>query len=100
MKEIQEALVWTTEPPTEPGWYWAKAKGGATWTFHFNGEEFWHGDVTHFAGPIPEPQEYGFMNIETNDLVPPGEIWVKYRDGRIQKFTNIGDPAPQEEPTV
>jgi hypothetical protein len=59
-------LVWTTEPPTEPGWYWVfwKDSSPEVGVYEFNGEEFWVGADTHtldwlshFAGPIPEPQE-------------------------------------------
>jgi hypothetical protein len=59
MKEIQEALVWTTDTPTEPGWYWVKWSGGGTTIRHLNVFEIKREGHTmsHFAGPIPEPQE-------------------------------------------
>ena len=48
-------LAWTTEPPTEPGWYWVKWRqtsnhpAEVAWTMLLH--------PSHFAGPIPEPQE-------------------------------------------
>jgi hypothetical protein len=58
-------LVWTTDPPTEPGWYWVRNTSDTTMSpYYFDSEEFWNGNdtyeprwFTHFAGPIPEPQE-------------------------------------------
>jgi hypothetical protein len=56
-------LVWTTDPPTEPGWYWVRWTDGETDVDHFDMGYFSEdspspfGAFTHFAGPIPEPQE-------------------------------------------
>lgn len=55
---------WTTEPPTEPGWYWHKQlafmeveniiylnENHVSSNWHLNGQgHLW-------AGPIPEPKE-------------------------------------------
>jgi hypothetical protein len=69
MKEIQEALVWTTEPPTEPGWYWVRWKNGLCdvelgrltdvpiGAMLLEHQMLGFANFSHFAGPIPEPQE-------------------------------------------
>jgi hypothetical protein len=68
MKEIQEALVWTTEPPTEPGWYWVKDQSNHSFSrvtvlrwsegeLHDSYNTWSRVEFSHFAGPIPEPQE-------------------------------------------
>ena len=50
-------MKWTTEPPTEPGWYWIK-EGALTpyieWVDLKNLK--YYIDGSRFAGPIPEPE--------------------------------------------
>lgn len=63
-------LEWTTEAPTEHGWYWAKTKFGVYMFylaeslgelyFESIGEE-WNAameeyKITHWLGPLPEPR--------------------------------------------
>ena len=37
-RKMANAPQWTTEPPTEPGWYW-RAKGGQRWIAHIEAFE-------------------------------------------------------------
>ena len=63
---VADANKWTTEPPTENGYYWAKAIdfeqivdmvliwGGTIRTI--GGDEWGAGDFTHWLGPLPVPE--------------------------------------------
>lgn len=64
-------MTWTTEKPTEPGWYWYRAREHKMWVaevikthtglrIHF--EWGWQNlesvnRTSEFAGPIPMPEE-------------------------------------------
>lgn len=65
-------LVWTKEPPTEPGWYLVRKRGesrarvvrvianvdGWAWVDGFPHAHGWEPDKIHeWAGPIPKPAE-------------------------------------------
>lgn len=63
-------LVWTTEEPTKPGWYWWQRndeweRGKPGRVSHYEFDEFWQvvrGPIREgmrWAGPIPEPREPG-----------------------------------------
>ena len=67
----EHELVWTSEPPTEPGWWWYDFNGefGSTPTeVWVTTDEIWarplgtisrpiHEWKGRWAGPIPEPRE-------------------------------------------
>lgn len=60
-------MVWTTEPPKQPGYYWCRYKGSdkSTWSpayipavadlTQYGGLE--ESEQVEWAGPIPEPRE-------------------------------------------
>lgn len=60
-------LTWTTERPTQPGWYWIKGEDYAVQVAQLTDQLWWEGfgeegfyeanTFTHFAGPLPEPGE-------------------------------------------
>jgi hypothetical protein len=69
-----EAIAWTQETPTEPGWYWLRIGDGGTphcvhveryrgrlslyrWPVLQQFEPLPRADSARWAGPIPEPQE-------------------------------------------
>ena len=55
-------LVWTDEPPTQPGWYWWNLRGTVVIQF-FSREMIVEIKSGHYcpkgrwSGPIPEPRE-------------------------------------------
>lgn len=58
-------MKWTTEKPTEPGWYWFKNANGIVMQEIFLSKkgELWvdfdplyEYENTQFAGPIPQPE--------------------------------------------
>ena len=60
-------LEWTTDPPTEPGWYWIHFPSGAVEcakidVINSNGIPIEFADrwalerVTHWLGPLPTPE--------------------------------------------
>lgn len=69
----EDAMTWTTDPPTKPGWYWALERGMSRYVVvevipNLTPHDFcvWD-DATdecvalevfvRWAGPIPEPEE-------------------------------------------
>lgn len=84
------SLVWTKEPPTEPGWYWARTKqeyprvamvyvDGAAPFLEMKASLEWGGSpsshigrpyhVWQWAGPIPQPTEPEGEKGEPNSLL-------------------------------
>lgn len=67
MRKKKDQLVWTTEPPKQPGYYWCRYKGSdkSTWSpayipavadlTQYGGLE--ESEQVEWAGPIPEPRE-------------------------------------------
>ena len=55
---LPRALVWTTEPPADSGWYWFRDKGGEPRILGI-GLDLTQFDTlpAQWAGPIPAPQE-------------------------------------------
>lgn len=61
-------LTWTSQAPTEPGWYWCKQpnrkRGHIVHVLKINrlscdcaGDEWRTLNAYHWSGPLPEPQE-------------------------------------------
>jgi hypothetical protein len=61
-------LRWTTDKPTEPGWYYWRSrpvKDSFYWfAYYFDSDTFWAGGTGviepnggEWSGPIPEPEE-------------------------------------------
>jgi hypothetical protein len=54
-------LVWSTEPPKVPGWYFTRGvdvRGNPlTRPMRFDYPAHWFAGVEFWAGPIPEPEE-------------------------------------------
>lgn len=63
-----QEMIWTTEKPTRPGWYWARNKTRVPQIVEVEANK--HGDLHYgiytlrhygsnleWAGPIPEPEE-------------------------------------------
>ena len=60
-------MRWTTDTPTEPGWYWVDDRrypiGVICLRMRSTGELFWRGETIavlgecRWSGPIPEPEE-------------------------------------------
>lgn len=69
MRKKKDQLVWTTEPPKQPGYYWCRYKGSdkSTWSPTYIPACADHTKYTisfkskdvEWAGPIPEPKEQG-----------------------------------------
>lgn len=57
--EVIPPYQWTTEPPTEPGWYWVESRSLGR-IIEFLNPPIWRVRATNtsrWAGPIPEPGE-------------------------------------------
>lgn len=67
MRKKKDQLVWTTEPPKQPGYYWCRYKGSGkdTWSptyipacaDHTKYTILFKSKDVEWAGPIPEPRE-------------------------------------------
>ena len=62
---LAETLNWTTEPPTQEGWYWATEDGGRPEVVMYNGSSVYvrgyevplnPKDFTYWLGPLPIPE--------------------------------------------
>ena len=72
-------MQWSTDKPTEPGWYWWRSKYGIvrivqvhSWPNPKAGLSFWLPDVNHnvdttegeWAGPLEQPNEPAMASVE------------------------------------
>ena len=104
-------LVWTTEPPAVPGWYWALEQGmsrhvvvevieSLTPTDLAIWDDYNECCVTmdcmvKWAGPIPEPVE----GMSFRQMAERAVKWARERDERLAHISRLQNEYKQFEET-